>query len=29
LQIKKDGLRSFGSKKDADFYFKESGMCNP
>ncbi len=29
LQLKKDGLRSFGSKKDSDFYFKESGMCNP
>jgi hypothetical protein len=28
-QLKKDGLRSFGCKKDSDYYFKESGFCNP
>jgi hypothetical protein len=28
-QLKKNGLRSFGSKKEAGFYFKESGMCDP
>jgi hypothetical protein len=26
-QLRKQGVRSFGSKKDADFYFKESGLC--
>jgi hypothetical protein len=29
IQLKKDGLRSFGSKKEAGFYFKESGLCDP
>lgn len=26
-QIKKAGLRSFGPKKQTDYYFKESGFC--
>ena len=26
-QLKKDGLRSFGPKKEPDYYFKESGLC--
>ncbi len=26
-QLKKDGLRSFGPKKENDYYFKESGLC--
>ncbi len=25
-QLKKDGIRSFGSKKETDYYFKESGL---
>ncbi len=29
MQLKKDGLRSFGCKKENDYYFKESGFCNP
>ncbi len=27
VQLKKDGLRSFGSKKEADYYFKQGGLC--
>ncbi len=26
-QLKKDGLRSFGPKKENDYYFKQSGFC--
>jgi hypothetical protein len=26
-QLKKDGLRSFGPKKEDDYYFKQSGLC--
>ena len=26
-QIKKDGIRSFGPKKQTDYYFKETGLC--
>ena len=26
-QIKKDGVRSFGPKKEEDYYFKQSGLC--
>jgi hypothetical protein len=26
VQLKKDGLRSFGSKKEADYYFKQGGL---
>ncbi len=26
-QLKKDGLRSFGSKKEADYYFNQGGLC--
>ncbi len=26
-QIKKEGLRSIGSKKEEGYYFKESGLC--
>ena len=27
LQLKKDGLRSFGTKKEQDYYFKQGGIC--
>jgi hypothetical protein len=27
MQLKRDGLRSFGPKKEHDYYFKESGIC--
>jgi len=27
IQLKKDGVRSFGPKKETDYYFKESGLC--
>jgi hypothetical protein len=26
-QLKKDGLRSFGPKKEEDYYFKQGGIC--
>lgn len=26
-QIKKDGVRSFGPKKELDYYLKQGGMC--
>ncbi|MCW4018361.1 MAG: DUF2095 domain-containing protein [Candidatus Bathyarchaeota archaeon] len=26
-QLKKEGLRSFGPKKEDDYYFKQSGLC--
>ena len=26
-QLKRDGVRSFGPKKDENYYFKESGLC--
>ncbi|XES76729.1 MAG: DUF2095 family protein [Candidatus Bathyarchaeia archaeon] len=26
-KLKKEGLRSFGPKKEADYYFKEGGIC--
>jgi hypothetical protein len=26
-QLKKEGVRSFGSKKEDDYYFKQSGLC--
>lgn len=26
-QLKKEGVRSFGSKKEEDYYFKQSGLC--
>jgi hypothetical protein len=26
-QLKKDGLRSFGCKKEEGYYFKQSGLC--
>ena len=26
-QLKKDGVRSFGPKKEADYYFKQGGIC--
>ena len=26
-QLKRDGLRSFGSKKEDGYYFKEGGFC--
>jgi len=26
-QLEKDGLRSFGPKKENDYYFKQSGLC--
>jgi hypothetical protein len=26
-QLKKEGLRSFGPKKEADYYFKQGGIC--
>ena len=26
-QLKKEGVRSFGSKKEEGYYFKESGLC--
>jgi hypothetical protein len=26
-QIKKEGLRSLGPKKEEDYYFKQSGLC--
>ena len=26
-QLKKKGLRSFGPKKDEDYYFKQGGIC--
>jgi hypothetical protein len=27
VQLKKEGLRSFGPKKEQDYYFKEGGIC--
>ena len=27
LQIKKEGVRSFGPKKESDYYFKQGGIC--
>jgi len=27
VQLKKEGLRSFGPKKEADYYFKQGGIC--
>jgi hypothetical protein len=27
LQLKKDGVRSFGPKKQENYYFKQSGIC--
>ncbi len=27
MQLKKEGVRSFGPKKEADYYFKQSGIC--
>lgn len=26
-QLKRDGLRSFGSKKEENYYFKHGGLC--
>jgi hypothetical protein len=26
-QLKKEGVRSFGSKKEDDYYFKQGGFC--
>jgi len=26
-QLKKEGVRSFGSKKEENYYFKQSGLC--
>ena len=26
-QLKKEGLRSFGPKKEEDYYFKQGGLC--
>jgi hypothetical protein len=26
-QLKEKGVRSFGTKKETDYYFKESGLC--
>ncbi len=26
-QLKRDGVRSFGPKKEEDYYFKQSGIC--
>jgi len=26
-QLKKEGLRSFGSKKEEDYYYKQGGIC--
>ena len=26
-QLRKEGLRSFGSKKEDDYYFKQGGLC--
>ena len=26
-RLKKEGVRSFGSKKEADYYFKHGGLC--
>jgi hypothetical protein len=26
-QLKKDGVRSFGPKKEEGYYFKQSGLC--
>lgn len=26
-QLKKDGVRSFGPKKEEDYYFKQGGIC--
>ncbi len=26
-QLKKDGVRSFGTKKENDYYFKQAGVC--
>jgi hypothetical protein len=26
-QIRNDGIRSFGPKKESDYYFKQSGLC--
>lgn len=26
-QLKKDGVRSFGPKKEEDYYFREGGLC--
>jgi hypothetical protein len=26
-QLKKNGLRSFGPKKESDYYFKQGGLC--
>ena len=26
-QLKKDGVRSFGSKKEENYYFKQGGLC--
>ena len=26
-QLKKEGVRSFGSKKEEDYYFKQGGLC--
>jgi len=26
-QLKKEGVRSFGSKKEDNYYFKQSGLC--
>ncbi len=27
LQLKKEGVRSFGPKKEEDYYLKKSGLC--
>ena len=27
LQLRRDGIRSFGPKKENDYYFKEGGLC--
>lgn len=27
VQLKKDGVRSFGPKKENDYYFKQGGIC--
>jgi len=26
-QLKKEGVRSFGSKKEENYYFKQGGLC--
>ncbi len=27
LQLRRDGIRSFGPKKEDDYYFKQGGLC--